>query len=269
MDARRRRADRCRLACIRVCDVLNCHCNVIEGRLPVVVATNAGSRVGGVCRRRCVRLVLDEAVGVLGTNSACSRWGLAACRRRSAATALRWELVARTIPTTARRRRYQQPSLLAAPLTLDPVESYLLRCACLIFRGWRCTHASHAGGGIRCCFMNHPDSHGRRRTRLRPLEPWSRRDRTGIRGGQRHRSDGLARVMVLPRNIWGARRLPMSPQRSRQTYELEYQSFSTSGSIIAIALPPTEIRGTCSQTTLPYLHVPSVPGATLPCSWAG
>lgn len=163
---------------------------VVEGALAI--------RAGGDAR----------TIATLGANS-----GAAIADHRAlgggslAATVLRWELVPGA-DATPRLLGTDSRLVLAAPMTLDPAQSYLLRCDRVDFPpgGEALTH-THQGGGIRCLLAGsiRIDTLGASHA-YGPLGAWFEAGPDAVYAAADAKlPSAFARVMVLPRALLGGK----------------------------------------------------------------
>ena len=163
----------------------------------------------------------DATGATLGPNSAISLAGPGAIGGGSSAvTVLRWELTeeggevvgsgaaANTVNTAGSTESAESRLLLAASLTLNPAERWILRCDRVDFPpGGQALLHTHQGGGIRCLLTGsiRIDTEGTSH-RYGPLEAWFEAGPDSV-FAQADIKDAtaFARVMILPARLIGGK----------------------------------------------------------------
>lgn len=160
-----------------------------EGGTVTTLGANSGTLVGGT-----------SAGGTSAAHAALSGGSLAG-------TLLRWELVA-AADAPEQLLGSDSKLLLAAPMALDPAQSYLLRGDRVDFPpgGEALTH-THQGGGIRCLLFGsiRIDTLGASH-RYAPLGAWFEAGPDPVyAAADAAVPSAFARVMVLPRSLLGGK----------------------------------------------------------------
>ncbi len=178
-----------------------------------------------------LRLTAGGVTATLGANSAWHSAGTASVASgHLASVALRWELTAAGLPAAPLAGDgVSSTQLLAAKMTLDKKEPWLLRCDRVDFPpGGEAFKHTHRGGGIRCLLFGsiEIETQGARHG-YRPLEAWFEAGPDPVYAAAADAEPtAFARVMVLPRSLLGKSSISyVNPEDLARPKSQRYQVF--------------------------------------------
>lgn len=178
-----------------------------------------------------LRLEAGGVTATLGANSAWHSTGTpVVAAGHLASVALRWELTAADLPgAPLAGDGVASTQLLAAKMTFDKKEPWLLRCDRVDFPpgGEAFTH-THRGGGIRCLLFGsiEIETQGARHG-YRPLEAWFEAGPDPVyAAASAAEPTAFVRVMVLPRSLLGKSSISyVNPEDLARPKSQRYQVF--------------------------------------------